>query len=176
MKKTLSTIITMLLAALILTGCNTTEQSVPQHNNPTTSEAPTNEQSITTSTSEELTQSITPVKPDAAQSLTPSDIRIASGRYYITADLTGQVLTDDGNLWDYTQTLIADAPSYHNEPVFVYFNTNNTPDDVTDDEIISIVLDRMTKIYDELEVSLSASFELDRDGNNIRIQSLKPVQ
>lgn len=153
MKKTLSTIITMLLTALILTGCNTTEQSVPQHNNPTTSEAPTNE-----------------------QSLTPSDIRIASGRYYITADLTGQVLTDDGNLWDYTQTLIADAPSYHNEPVFVYFNTNNTPDDIADDEIISIVLDRMTKIYDELEVSLSTSFELDRDGNNIRIQSLKPVQ
>ena len=168
MKKTLSTIITMLLATLILTGCNTTAQTitfVPQHNNPTTSEAPTNEQSITTSTSEELTQS-----------LTPSNIRIASGRYYITADLTGQVLTDDGNLWDYTQELIADAPSYHNEPIFVYFNTNNTPDDVTDDEIISVVLDRMTKIYDELEVSLSEAFELDRDGNNIRIQSLKPVQ
>ena len=100
----------------------------------------------------------------------------AHGRYYFNADLQGQVVTDDGNVWEYTQDIISDEPSYHNEPVIVCFDDNGTADDIYDDSIIGLVLDRETAIYDDLEASLSESFELERDGNNIRIQSLKVVE
>jgi hypothetical protein len=96
-----------------------------------------------------------------------------SGRYYFTADLQGQVLTNDGNIWDYTQDIISEEPSYHNEPVIAVIDDNGTPDTVEDDAILGLVLDRETAIYDALEASLSESFELERDGNNIRIQSIK---
>ena len=97
------------------------------------------------------------------------------GRYYFNADLLGQVVTEDGNVWEYTQDIISDEPSYHNEPVFVCFIDNGTPNNIYDDEIIGLVLDRETAIYDALEVALSDSFELERDGNNIHIQSMKVV-
>jgi hypothetical protein len=96
-----------------------------------------------------------------------------TGRYYLNADLQGQVLTSDGNIWDYTQDIISEEPSYHNEPVLVGFDDNGTPDDIYDDIIVGLVLDTNTAIYDALERKLSESFELERDGNNIRIQNIK---
>ena len=99
-----------------------------------------------------------------------------TGRYYFNADLQGQVLTDDGNIWDYTQDIISDKPSYHNEPIIACIDDNGTPDEIHDDVIIGLVLDRETAIYDELESSLSESFDLERNGNNIRIQSIKVVE
>ena len=96
-----------------------------------------------------------------------------SGRYYFTADLQGQVVTNDGNVWEYTQDVISDKPSYHNEPVIAVLDDNGTPDDIYDDSVVSLVLDQETAIYDALEASLSESFELEREGNNIRIQALK---
>ena len=98
---------------------------------------------------------------------------ITSGTYHITADLKGQVITSDGNVWDYSQTIISNKPSYHGEPVYVAFDDNGTPNDIYDDVILGLTLDRETEIYNELEASLSESFELERNGNNIRIQSLK---
>ena len=62
-----------------------------------------------------------------------SVVYFTNGRYYFTADLQGQVLTDDGNIWDYTQDIISDEPSYHNEPVIVCFDYMGTPDDIYDD-------------------------------------------
>lgn len=98
------------------------------------------------------------------------------GRYYFTADLQGQVLTEDGNIWDYTQDVISDKPSYNSEPVIACFDDKGTPNDIYDDEIVSLVLDRETAIYDELETSLSEAFEVERNGNNIRISMLREVE
>ena len=114
-------------------------------------------------------------EPQVAEPAIESTTYFTQGRYYFNADLLGEVVTEDGNVWGYTQDIISDEPSYHNEPVFVCFNDNGTPDDIYDDEIIGLVLDRETAIYDELELVLSESFELERDGNNIRIQSMKVV-
>ena len=99
-----------------------------------------------------------------------------SGRYYFSADLQGEVVTEDGNIWGYTQDIISEEPSYHNEPVVAIFNDNGTPDVIEDDIILGLVLDRETAIYDALEVSLSEAFKIERDGNNIRIQSLNVVE
>lgn len=96
-----------------------------------------------------------------------------SGRYFFNADIQGQIVTEDGNLWDYTQDTISDAPAYNNEPVIVVFDDNGTPSTIEDDVVKGVVLDQETAIYDALEASLSESFELERDGNNIRIHSLK---
>ena len=98
---------------------------------------------------------------------------VTRGRYYINSELTGEVVTDDGNIWGYNQTIISQEPAYHNEPVYVCFDDNGTPDDIYDDMIIGLVLDRETAIYDALETALSEEFALERDGNNIRIQHLK---
>lgn len=98
---------------------------------------------------------------------------VAHGRYYMNADLQWEVITDDGNVWSYSQETISDEPRYHTEPVYVGFDDNGTPDTIEDDIILGLVLDRETAIYDTLEVSLSESFELERDGNNIRIQTMK---
>ena len=106
------------------------------------------------------------------QTKTESTSYIMTGRYYFTADLKGQVLTSDGNLWDYTQDIISEEPAYNNEPVFVVFNDNGTPENIYDDPILGVVLDRETAIYDALEVELSKSFTVERDENNIRIGRL----
>ena len=105
-----------------------------------------------------------------------SVVYFTSGRYYFTADLQGQVLTEDGNIWGYTQDIISDEPSYHSEPVIACFDDMGTPNNIYDDEIISLVLDRETAIYDELETSLSEAFEIERNGNNIRISMLREVE
>lgn len=144
--KKLSIILTV-LTALSLCGCNNTS---------------TNDNTI-------LTEDTTVTKIE-------SSAYFASGRYYFTADLQGQVVTEDGNLWDYTQDTISDKPSYHNEPVIVVFDDNSTPDIIEDDKILGLVYDRETAIYDALETSLQESFELERDGNTIHIQALKTVE
>lgn len=96
-----------------------------------------------------------------------------AGRY---DDLQGQVLTNDGNVWDYTQDIISDEPSYNNEPIIACIDDNGTPTEVTDDIILGLVIDRETAIYDELEEALSIKFDLEREGNNIRIQGLADVE
>ena len=91
------------------------------------------------------------------------------GRYYTN----GVVITDDGNEWSYTTDTISDKTPYDNMPIWIGFDDNATPNDITDDIILGVVYDRETAIYDALESELSAEFELERDGNNIRIQTLK---
>ena len=44
-----------------------------------------------------------------------------------------------------------------------------TPDDIYDDEILGLVLDRETAIYDNLEEELSENFTVERDGNVLTI-------
>ena len=90
---------------------------------------------------------------------------IVSGRYYTS----GQVITQDGNIWDYSQDTISEKESYDNEPVFAIFDDNGTPDDIYDDELYGLVLDLETEIYDKLEVELSKSFTVEREGNNLHI-------
>ena len=91
------------------------------------------------------------------------------GRYY----LEGKVITDDGNIWAYSQDTISDKDSYDAEPVYIGFDDNGTPLDRTDDIILGLVYDVETAIYDALEESLSESFELERDGNYIHISDMK---
>lgn len=100
---------------------------------------------------------------------------ITTGRYYFNADLQGQVVTSDGNVWGYTQDIISEQPSYHNEPVYAVFDDNGTPDNIYDDIIEGLVLDRETAIYDafEAEFSKDGNFTVERDGNNIRIGVLE---
>lgn len=92
-----------------------------------------------------------------------------SGRYYTF----GELITNDGNVWEYTQDIISEEQAYNNEPVYAVFDDNGTPENIYDDAILGLVLDRETAIYDALEVALSAEFNLDRDGNNIRIHGEK---
>lgn len=93
----------------------------------------------------------------------------AHGRYYTE----GKLITDDGNIWSYSQDIISDEPSYNYQPVYIGFDDNGTPDDISDDIVLGLVFDRETAIYDALEVSLSERFELKRDGNNIHISNMK---
>ena len=90
---------------------------------------------------------------------------IVSGRYYIS----GEVITEDGNVWGYSQDIISERKSYDNEPVFALFDDNGTPENIYDDEIYGVVLDRETEIYDRLEAELSTSFAVERNGNIISI-------
>lgn len=90
-------------------------------------------------------------------------------RYYIN----GTVITPDGNIWGYETGAVSDTAVYDNMPVWAGFDDNGTPDDIYDDEIIGLVYDRNTAIYDALENELSDSFELERTGNTIRIHSFK---
>ena len=90
---------------------------------------------------------------------------IAAGRYYTD----GNIITDDGNVWNYQTETISDEVSYDNEPVYVVFDNNGTETDIYDDVVVGLMLDRETAIYDELEKSLSSEFALEREGNNIRI-------
>lgn len=93
----------------------------------------------------------------------------AYGRYY-TNDT---VITNDGNEWGYTTDTVSDKAVYDNMPVWVGFDDNGTPDNITDDIILGLVYDRETAIYDALETALSDEFELERDGNNIHIGGVK---
>lgn len=91
---------------------------------------------------------------------------ITAGRYYTC----GEVITSDGNVWGYSQDIISEAPSYDDEPIYALFDDNGTPDNIYDDEILGVVLDRETAIYDELEVALSESFTVERNGNIISVK------
>ena len=96
----------------------------------------------------------------------------AYGRYYTD----GTVITNDGNdsmWWEYTTDTISNKTPYDNMPIWIGFDDNATPNDITDDIILGVVYDRETAIYDALETELGDNFELKRDGNNIRIQTLK---
>jgi hypothetical protein len=93
----------------------------------------------------------------------------AYGRYY-TNDT---VITNDGNEWGYGTDTISDKAVYDGMPVWIGFDDNGTPNEVTDDIILGLVYDRNTAIYDELETALGDKFELERDGNNIHIGGIK---
>lgn len=90
---------------------------------------------------------------------------ITAGRYYTC----GEVITSDGNIWGYSQDIISEAPSYDDEPIYALFDDNGTPDSIYDDEILGVVLDRETAIYDELETALSENFAVERNGNVISV-------
>lgn len=91
--------------------------------------------------------------------------RIVAGRYYTC----GEVITDDGHAWEYSQDIISEMESYDHEPVFALIDDNGTPDYIQDDEVYGLVLDRETEIYDELEAALSDNFVVDRNGNILSI-------
>ena len=91
---------------------------------------------------------------------------ITKGRYYVC----GEVVTEDGNVWSYSQDIISERESYDYEPVFALFDDNGTPSEITDDEIYGVVLDRETAVYDELEIELSKSFVVERTGNIISVK------
>lgn len=96
----------------------------------------------------------------------------AYGRYYTD----GTVITDDGYdsmAWEYNTDSVSGQTPYDNMPVWIGFDDNGTPDNITDDIVLGLVYDRETAIYDALETELGDDFQLERDGNNIRIQSLK---
>ena len=70
-----------------------------------------------------------------ADSTHSSALYVVPGHYY----MRGEVITEDGNIWGYSQSTIGDAPSYNNEPVYVLFNNAGTPNNIYDDEIIGLV-------------------------------------
>ena len=90
----------------------------------------------------------------------------AYGRYYTK----GEVITNDGNVWEYHTESISDKTPADAMPVWVGFSDNGTPADIADDIILGLVYDRNTAIYDDLENALGDSFQLEREGNNIRIK------
>lgn len=91
------------------------------------------------------------------------------GHYYIN----GTVITSDGNIWDYTTDTISNKPSFDNQAVYVAFDDNGTPDDIYDDIILGFVWDINTTIYDRLETELSEDFDIERNGNEIKIKEIK---
>ena len=91
----------------------------------------------------------------------------AYGRYYTD----GTVLTNDGNAWNYSTDIISDKTPTDGMPVLAGFDDNGTPNNIEDDVILGLVYDRNTAIYDALETALSDKFELERDGNDIKIKS-----
>lgn len=76
--------------------------------------------------------------------------------------------TPDGNKW------VCENNEYTIGGVYkIWFNCNST-DTIYDDEIVDVkfqkkYIDKTTLIYNQLEYALSDKFELERDGNNIRI-------
>lgn len=60
---------------------------------------------------------------------------IAAGWYYTC----GEVVTENGNIWGYSQDIISEQPSYDNEPVLAVFYDAGTPDNIYDDEIVGLV-------------------------------------
>jgi hypothetical protein len=63
---------------------------------------------------------------------------IVPGRYYTS----GEVITEDGNIWGYSQDIISDSPSYDDEPVYALIYDAGTPDNIYDDEVVGLVLNR----------------------------------
>lgn len=96
----------------------------------------------------------------------------AYGRYYTD----GTVITDDGNEWAYSTDIISDKTPIDAMPVWIGFDDNGTPDKVEDDVILGLVYDRNTAIYDDLETALSDKFDLEREGNNIKINGKKELK
>ena len=90
---------------------------------------------------------------------------MAQGRYYTF----GEVITADGNVWEYSQDVISEMESYDNQPIYALLDDNGTPENIYDDEIYGLVLDRETAIYDALEAALSDSFDVERNGNVISV-------
>lgn len=88
------------------------------------------------------------------------------GRYY----LNGEVVTNDGNIWDYQTDTISDREAYDAMPVWIAFDDNGTPDDIADDIVLGLVYDVNTAIYDELEDSLSETFTVTREGNKLTVK------
>lgn len=93
----------------------------------------------------------------------------AYGRYYTN----GTVITNDGNEWSYSTDIISDKTPTDAMPVWVGFDDNGTPNNVEDDIILGLVYDRETAIYDALETALGDTFELERNGNNIKIKEVQ---
>lgn len=102
--------------------------------------------------------------PEQEKPALESKTYIMSGRYYTN----GELFTEDGNVWDYSQDVISEKPSYDNEPVFALLDDMGTGNKF-DDEVLGLVLDVETAIYDELEVALSEEFSVVRDGNNLHL-------
>lgn len=90
----------------------------------------------------------------------------AYGRYYTD----GTVITNDGNIWDYSTDTISDRTPTDAMPIWIGFDDNGTPNSIEDDIILGVVYDRNTAIYDDLEIALGDKFELERDNNNIKIK------
>lgn len=88
------------------------------------------------------------------------------GRYYVE----GVCEDVNGNIWDYTTDTVSKLQPYDGMPIYICFDDAGTPDNIYDDEIIGIVYDRETAIYDNLETSLSESFTIKRDSNVIHIE------
>lgn len=128
------------LATLLLTGCGKDESNlVPIATAPTTA--------VTISA---------PTEPVAVEHTR----RVMQGRYYAY----GEVITSDGNEWDYT-----DSERLDGDPVYAVLDDNGTPDEIHDDIVVGIVYDRETAIYDALERELSSDFQIDREGNVLRV-------
>lgn len=60
-----------------------------------------------------------------------SALYVVSGHYCAC----GEVITDDGNIWGYSQ----DMPIGDNKPVYVVFSDAGTPDNIYDDKIVGLV-------------------------------------
>ena len=90
----------------------------------------------------------------------------AYGRYYTN----GTVITNDGNEWIYSTDIISNKIPCDGMPIWIGFDDNATPNDITDDIILGVVYDRETAIYDELETALGDTFEIERKENNIHIK------
>ena len=93
-----------------------------------------------------------------------SQTYLLAGRYYTC----GELYTKDGNVWEYSQELINEKPSYDNQPVFALIDDMGTGNQY-DDVILGLVFDAETAIYDELEIRLAEEFSVTRDGNNLHL-------
>lgn len=89
---------------------------------------------------------------------------MVSGRYYTA----GELYTDDGNVWEHYQDIISDKPAYDNQPVFALIDDMGTANQ-HDDEIVGLMFDVETAIYDELEMRLAEEFSVSREGNNLHL-------
>lgn len=93
----------------------------------------------------------------------------AYGRYYTD----GTVITNDGHKWGYHTNLISNRTPTDNMPIWIGFSDNGTPDNIKDDIILGVVYDVNTAIYDSLESTLSEQYDVERNGNYIRIEELR---
>ena len=87
------------------------------------------------------------------------------GKYY-TLGICKDV---NGNVWEYSTDTISKLTVYDAMPVYICLDDAGTPDTIYDDEVLGLVYDRETAIYDQLEDALSESFAIERNGNNIHI-------